>query len=393
MKRILQIVQRPQRRGAEMFVYDLSRRFETLGMEVKTVYLYDSDGERPLPLHDSDVCLHGPEDHPFERFLGFHPSLLRSVANEIEGFAPDIVQVNGSRTVKYGAAAKRLFGSNGGWRLVYRNIGIPSDWHRWLGTILVYRRAIIPQMDGVISVSKISLEDAKALYRLRMPSKVILNGISASRLATSSERQEVRRRHGAAPGDLVLLFVGYLEPAKRPDRFVRVLAAVCREHPGTRAWVVGDGPLRGETERLAEALGLGERISFVGAREDVAEYMNAADVFVVTSDTEGIPAVVLEAGYLGLPVVATNVGGLSECVWDGETGLLVEDVSEDQLAEAILELAFDDDLRKSMGERARERVRGKLMIDQIASEYLGFYEELLQERDGVPLRLGRGEQS
>jgi glycosyltransferase involved in cell wall biosynthesis len=381
--RVLQLVQRPQRRGAEVFAYDLSRRLDALGVTVRTIYLYAYKGERPLPLHDGDVCLGGREGHPFERLPGFEPTLLRNIMRQIKRFRPDIVQVNGARTVKYGAAAKRLLGSGVKWKLVYRNIGMVSHWHRWVGTTMAYRNMIIPQMDGVIGVSEVSLGDVQDHYGLRAPSTVIMNGVSPDRLTPSVLRAVFRRSMGIGEDEIVLLFVGSLDSNKRPDRFLRVASRVCEAVPSVRSWIVGDGPLRGVAESMAVDLRIDDRVRFFGAREDVADIMLAADIFVITSDSEGVPAVVIEAGLFGLPVVGTDVGGLKECVIPGETGILVPVHDEEQMSAAIAALATDHGRRRRLGQAGQERVRGNLMIDAIADKYLDFYRSLLGRSDGV----------
>lgn len=381
--RVLHLVQRPQRRGAEVFAYDLSRRFEALGVTVSTVYLYAHKGEGVLPLHERDVCLDGMERNPFERLPGFEPVLLGRIVRQIRRFRPDIVQVNGARTVKYGAAAKCLLGSGVKWKLVYRNIGMPSHWHRWRGSVAAYRRVIIPQMDGVVGVSAASLEDVHDFYGLRAPAVVILNGINAERLTPTIGRADFRRSQGVGEDEIVLLTVGSLDSAKRPSQFLRVLSRVREKLPQVRAWIVGDGPLRQETERYAMELGIGAGVRFFGSRDDVADFMQAADIFVMTSDTEGVPAVILEAGLMGLPSVATQVGGLSECVFDGETGILVPPHDEEGMSDAICTLATDDGMRKQLGRSGRERVRSHLTIEHVAEQYLDFYGGLLGHPAGV----------
>ena len=186
-----------------------------------------------------------------------------------------------------------------------------------------------------------------------VPAQAILNGIDERKLAPSGNRAELRTRFGAHEDDVVLLFLGSLVDQKRPDRFVRVLAQVVEQRPEVRGWVVGDGALREEAEALAAKHGIADRCTFFGYQDRVADFIAAADVFVMTSDTEGVPAVVLEAGYLGLPVVATNVGGMRECVLDGKTGMLVSEPFEDGLAGAITELVDDPSMREQMGARGR----------------------------------------
>lgn len=374
--RILQLVQRQQRRGAEVFAYDLNRQLESLGHAVKAVYLYEHSGDGTLPLHAGDVCLQGREQHILERFPKFDPLLLRKVSREIAAFRPDIVQVNGARTIKYGAMSKRLSGSQNGWKLIYRNIGVATDWHRWWGTIAAYRFAIMSQMDGVIGVSRYSLENAQGLYHMRVPSTVILNGISTERMKAHASRRVVRSKYGVSDEEVVLLFVGFMDEVKRPERFVKMIEELSRSLPQVRGWMVGDGPMSAGVRSLVAALGLTERVLLFGPQDDVASIMQAADVFVMTSQTEGVPAVVLEAGYMGLPVVATRVGGLPECVKDGEGGILVDPESASELVGEARKLVLDAELRQRMGSLARSWIRGNLTIEHVADRYLGFYHRI-----------------
>jgi glycosyltransferase involved in cell wall biosynthesis len=375
-RRVLQLVQRPQRRGAEVFAYDLNRQLESLGLSVKTVYLYDHAGDGSLPLHPGDVCLHGREQNILEKFPKFDPLLLKRVRGEISVFRPHIVQVNGARTIKYGAMAKSLSGSHMGWKLIYRNIGLPADWHHWWGTIVAYRFAIMSQMDGVIGVSRYSLENAQGLYRMRAPSTVILNGISTERMKASADRDAVRSKLGVRDGEVVLLFVGFMDDVKRPERFVNLIDALSETTPHVRGWMVGEGPASANVRALITALDLTERVRLLGSQDDVASIMQAADIFVMTSQTEGVPAVVLEAGYMGLPVVATRVGGLPECVEDGEGGILVDPESPRELMEATKKLVLDSSLRRRMGDRGRNWISGNLTIEHVADRYLAFYQRI-----------------
>src|SRR4029079_872302 len=93
-------------------------------------------------------------------------------------------------------------------------------------------------------------------------------------------------------------------------------------------WIVGGGPLRETLERQVHTSLLASSTRFLGVQHQVANYMNAADIVALTSATEGMPAVLLEAGALGLPVVTTRVGGVAECVLDGKTGILVQPSDE-----------------------------------------------------------------
>jgi glycosyltransferase involved in cell wall biosynthesis len=307
--------------------------------------------------------------------------LLYRVVHEIRRFNPDIVQVNGSRTVKYGAIAKQLMFASRRWKLVYRNIGIPSDWHHGETSLLAYRSFIMPKMDGVIGVSQVSLSDARNLYRLDGPAEVIHNGISPTRLQTAKSRTETREEYGVGTDDLVLLFLGSLQREKRPDRFLRVLARVQESLPSVRGWVVGEGDLQDELRGLAESLRVTSRLRFFGNQEDVAKFLLAADLFLLTSDTEGLPATVLEAAYLGLPVISTKVGGLTECIEDGTTGILIGEDIENRLSDAVLYLAKDETKRKMISHSAKEKAEKEFTISYAAERYLEFYNRLFNHHD------------
>lgn len=377
--RILQVVQKPQRRGAEVFASQLSGALRGLGHDVRTVYLYPYTGEAPLSLvpEGGDCILDGDERHPMEKFPGAHPGLLRRLIREIDEFRPDVVQANGARTVKYGAFAA-LARPRRRWALVYRNIGDPREWVSGWHYRLFYGRLVMPQLDGIVGVSRTTLNVVLDFYKLKVPAVNIPRGVDPKALRPVRGRDEVRRELGASPDDPVLVFVGSLTPEKRIDRLLRVFAQVRTVHRSARLWIVGDGPLRSELQRLTEAAALADAVAYVGIQANVADYLNAADVFVLTSDTEGIPGAVLEAGMSALPTVATRVGGVAECIQDGETGMLVAPADEAGFAQSVATLLADRDLRRRMGEKAAQWIGGRFAMDRIVEQYLGFYRSCMQ---------------
>lgn len=180
-------------------------------------------------------------------------------------------------------------------------------------------------------------------------------------------------------GPVRLLSVGRFVRQKRFDRFLRLLATSGngsgREVVGH---LVGDGPLRPAIERQARELALGpDALVLHGVAADVGPYYRDADVLVLTSDWEGTPNVVLEAMASGLPVVATNVGGLADIVIDGETGYLVRPNDEDALRGAVATLVSDDAKRRSFGCRARRHVEEHHALPRLTLELHRLYEASL----------------
>lgn len=354
-----------------MFACQLSAALRRHGAEVRTAYLYDHVGTGRLPLLDGDLVLGGREDGLLERAPGIDPRLLGRLRAAIDDFSPDVVQVNGSRTVKYGAAARRLSVRGRRWALVYRNIGDPRQWVVGRRHRLVYQRLIMPAVDGVVAVSEGMLEGLRGLYRLGVPVVTIPTGVVVE--APTRAAAEIRAAAATATDAPVVVFVGSLTPEKRLDRLIRVIAAVRERVPGVVLWVLGEGP----EGRVLTGDDLSSWVRSLGSVGAVADHLSAADVLVLTSDTEGTPAVLLEAGAAGLSVVATRVGGVPECVEHGVTGLLVAPQDEAGMADAVCSLLQDPGRRTRMGQAGRRMVTDRFAIDEVAERYLGFYERVV----------------
>ncbi len=155
-----------------------------------------------------------------------------------------------------------------------------------------------------------------------------------------------------------VLFVGRPGVRKGLSFLLEAVARLRAERPDVRLTVVGDGPERAEAEATAQAAGIGDRVQFTGYQSSaqVAEWLSRADVFVLPSLAEGVPIVLMEAMAAGVPVVATNVGGTSELVVDGENGFLVPPTVTDALVSRIGQLLDDPELRGRLGRAGRETV-------------------------------------
>ncbi len=373
--RIVLLAQRPQRRGAEVFAYQLTNELRRQGHVVRLVFLYPYEGGGALP-HTLNQVLNGNEKSLLEKIPGIEPGLAQRLLQAIDELEPDVVQANGARTVKYGAFAAIARPSRK-WVLIYRNIGNPRDWMRTPLHKVFYRYVVMRRLDGVVGVSNATLNVVRDYYSLPIPMMQIPRGIDPSTLVPTMPRQSLRSKVGTPPEAPVIVFVGSLAREKRLDRLLRMASSLKTVFPLLRIWLVGDGPSNNLLHQMASELDLQDSVTFFGVQDNVADYLNAADVFVLTSDTEGMPGVLLEAGYSGLPVVATDVGGVRECVIDGDTGIVVAQDDEDGLAHAVERLLRDDDLRSRMGELAHQWIAGRFTIDIVAGQYVEFYQSLL----------------
>jgi L-malate glycosyltransferase len=205
---------------------------------------------------------------------------------------------------------------------------------------------------------------------------VLYNGIDVDAFAAATDRAAARRELGAGPGEFVLLQVARLDYLKDHATAVGTLARVVERMPQARLVLVGDGPERPAVEARVRELNLGDKVRFLGLRKDVARLLAGADVFLLTSVSEGIPLTVIEAMAAGLPVVATDVGGLREVVADGTSGFLAPAKDAAALAVHVLSLAGDAGLRRRMGEAGRARAKDHFDEPRMAAEYGRIYREL-----------------
>ncbi|RDI95091.1 glycosyltransferase [Meiothermus sp. QL-1] len=204
------------------------------------------------------------------------------------------------------------------------------------------------------------------------------NGVDTARFAPDPQaRAELRRDMGLGE-EFVWLAVGRFAPAKDYPNLLRAFALLAPRHPQAQLWLVGQGPLRESTRKLAEELGLGAQVRFLGARGDIPRLMNAADAYVMSSAWEGMPMVLLEAASVGLPIVATDVGGNREVVEEGRNGFLVPPGDSARLAAAMEDLMQKDELeRRQMGQAGRQRVREHYDLQRIIQRWEELYLQLL----------------
>jgi glycosyltransferase involved in cell wall biosynthesis len=375
--RILQVVHRPQRRGAELFALALSEALGGLGHESPIVYLYPADPVTTpaLELREMDSILSLRERRGLER-IGLDPWLLAQLRRATVELDPQIVQLNGSRTVKYGAALAAISGRRS-WKLLYRNIGDPAVWVRGSLRRLLFKWLVIPRMDGIVAVSQATLERLRAFYDPNALAVHIPRGVDPDLLIPTRPRSEVRRAVGTPAEAPVLICVGSLAREKRLDRALEVAKNLSAEWPELELWLVGSGPERADLLERATTLGIASRVRFLGAQVQVADFLSGADVLLLTSDTEGMPGVVLEAATVGRPAVATRVGGVAECIRHGETGYVVDPGDLEALTEASGRLLANAEERQRMGASAQAWVRGAFTVEHLVEAYLGLYLQLI----------------
>ena len=202
--------------------------------------------------------------------------------------------------------------------------------------------------------------------------QVIENGVDLSAFRPDADaRREVRAELGLPEAAWVVGTVGRLVADKNPELLLR--AALPLLGPDARLVFVGDGPLAPSLKALAACHPTGTCVSLLGARHDVPRLLAAFDVFALSSRTEGLPLALLEAMSVGLPIVATAVGGVPDVVRDGWSGRLVPSGDETALREVLTQLRSDPTAAAEMGRRAREDSR-RFSAATMTSRYLALYQ-------------------
>jgi glycosyltransferase involved in cell wall biosynthesis len=343
--RVLLVMTRNQRRGAEVFAVQLADALVERGLRVSACSL--------SPSHDADA--------PPVVVLGRTPLAPRTLLRLRAAMrAVDVVVACGSTALP----AATLAGWGSRQPLIYQNIGDPMY---WAGTGMRHARVrlFLSRASAVAALTERSAELLRTHFHVPAHKiRIIRNARSARefRPPTPEERSHARRRLGVAEGVKLAVVVGSLTPEKRVDVAIR---AIAQTDESVQLVIAGSGSQRSDLEMLAGAFCPG-RVRFLGQTDDVRTLLWASDVLLLTSASEGVPGVLIEAGLVGRPVVASDVGFVRDVVVPGETGCLV-DVDDVPATAAALGTAIADGRR--MGELARDHCVRLFDFDHAADEW------------------------
>lgn len=254
-----------------------------------------------------------------------------------------------------------------------------SLWNKVAVLVKNLNRATVRRDRALIAVSQAAYD---ALPRDLQPrARVVVHGIDLDRSRSLASRREeiraaVRAELEVPPGELLVLAVANLRSEKGYDVLLDTAALLIEQGLPVCFAAAGQGAQLDELVARHRELGLGGRFRFLGHREDALELLIAADVFVLASHQEGLPVVLMEAGSVGAPIVATTVGGVPQVVADGVNGLLVPPGDPVALAGALARLCSDPELRANLGRQAMED-SSRFDIARAAAEIEGIYERVV----------------
>jgi glycosyltransferase involved in cell wall biosynthesis len=245
----------------------------------------------------------------------------------------------------------------------------------------IERRLALPRMDLVYTVSQDMA--AKVVGAGTEPARVevIRTGLDLTEWAPRGTRGAVRAGWGIDAGALVVGALGRISHEKGMDHLIAAMGLLAPEFPGLVALLAGRGPDMGRLRALADAAGIGARLVMPGFVADGAAALEAMDVAVMPSILpEGFPTASVEAQAVGLPIVASDIGGTRETLVQGQTGVLVPPGDPRALAAALAPLLRDPALRARMGQAARARIAADLTLAGMLERMLAFYDRAAGDR-------------
>ena len=342
--------------GTEIATYYIAEHLAQHGHEVHVITSLDEG----LP---EKSCEKGFHIHRLPRVrirfvgvLAFWVDIVRT----LQKIKPDIVHAQ-----SFGSGMPALL-SNRLLKIPYVIYGRGSDVYLpdWFTKLTA--KGILKNASTVIALTEHMKDAMQAIYSRDVI--IVPNGINLNEVAE-------REAEGGNPGKKIL-FVGRLHPVKGTQYLLGAMSIVHRELPEAKLILVGDGEEREHLETLTDNLGIRECVEFAGRvpHERVQDYMSQAKVFVLPSLSEGFPVTILEAMACGLPVVATRVGGVPDIIEDGANGYLIDAMNQEQIAEALLKLLRDEELRKGISEKNRvtaEKYRWDTVVVTLEGIYQG----------------------
>jgi glycosyltransferase involved in cell wall biosynthesis len=209
--------------------------------------------------------------------------------------------------------------------------------------------------------------------RFRIP-----NGVDIERFkpAPAADISALRQSLGLNPQDLLALYAGRLETEKRVDQIIECWKQIRQNHPQARLLVLGSGSQEKVLRQIA-----GEGVDFIGQVDNVIPYLQAADLFILPSSTEGLSNAMLEALSCGLPVIATSVGGAEDVIQHGQNGWLIAPDQPKELCQAILTLFAAPELRKTLGVNARQGIVEHYALPVVVQNIRAMYDEVLKRQN------------
>lgn len=372
--RVMRIIARMNVGGPAVQVSGLMRGLDPLKFDQRLVTGFCAEDE-------SDYLETVATDVPATRIKGLGRSIspradfmaFLLVIREIRAFRPQIIHTHTAKAGVIGRVASILSGR----RSVRVHTYHGHLLHGYFGKSKTFLVIIIEKFLGLFT-TKLLAVGTKVMDDLLevgigtqkkfgvMPPGLKLNPLPS--------REDACKELGLDPSQMYCAFIGRITKIKRPDRFLDVVAEIRDKHIPVHFLIAGAGDLLEYCKERVASQDL--PVTFLGWRGDIEAVLSASDMILLTSDNEGTPLSLIQAGMARIPVVSTDVGAISEIVVDQETGILT-DLTTRSIAKAVEELVADEDLREDMGLAAYDFTMQRYSVERLVEDHQNLYLELL----------------
>lgn len=358
-----------------MLVRNLLLSHDKERFEVAACSLYPKKGT----IIENDLGNNNIEVFYLEKKLGPDPKMLPSIYNVFKKFNPHIIHTH-RYVVRYTLLPSHILRIPVKIHTVHniadKEVDLPGK--------IIHKIAFKLLQTTPVALSSETKKTIEKLYGIHnIP--VIYNGIHIFDYQNSSaKRQKTKALLNIQDDQFVILHIGRFSPQKNHKLLIEAFSKVLLHSSDVLLLLVGDGELKTEIESHVNSRGIQNNVRFLGMRKDIPELLSASDLFVLSSDWEGVPLVILEAMAAGKPVVATSVGGVPEVVADGKSGFLVTKGDAYALADAILKILKTPDFAVRMGDNGRIIARDRFDIKETAKSYEKLYLECLKRNGKIP---------
>jgi glycosyltransferase involved in cell wall biosynthesis len=274
---------------------------------------------------------------------------------------PDVVHLHNPTPTIYAAIAARMAGVPSIVSTRHSLVAPP----RKMITELKYAIAA-RSCDWIVGICDATAMNLRSIHTV--PARKIVRVYNGAAAVT-----RVRNEQSSPQSGFTLIYVGRLEPVKNHSLLLHAFQLASKSMPGLRLWMVGDGSQRQVLESLAKELEIATQVTFWGQQLNVAPFFSAADAFIMSSKSEGLPMSLLQAFSLGLPAIVTDVGGMAEVVRLGKTGVTVSVSDPAEMAKAIVRFAESQAALQQFSKNAEEAFRARFTLQTMADAYMELY--------------------
>jgi glycosyltransferase involved in cell wall biosynthesis len=310
-----------------------------------------------------------------EEGFAVQPKVGRHLADSCRNFfrifkesRPDVVHLHNPTPTIYAAMAARMAGVPSIVSTRHSLVAPP----RRLAVELKYAVAACA-CDWIVGICDATVNNLKSLHSI--PRRKIVRIYNGAVPLKRTVKKDWPPKSG-----FTLVYVGRLEPVKNHALLLHAFGAALSSMPGLRLWMVGDGSERRTIEGLSAELGIAEQVTFWGQQLDVAPFFSAADAFIMSSKSEGLPMSLLQAFSLGLPAIVTDVGGMAEVVRLAQAGMIVSARDSAEMAAAILRLAGRDAEREQFSKNAEAAFSSSFALETMVNAFMDLYRDTPRSR-------------